>query len=133
MRFRPQSFLLLVLCAIALWAAAAASENWRLLVGTWSGGATRADGMTVSTVFELTEDRRFTGRGTINGQVSVTFSGRWEVRDNRLVWHYERMSPPLFDVVRVDVDEIVSVDRDRLVLVNQRTGQRHQFTRSKYH
>lgn len=60
-------------------------------------------------------------------------AGRCELRRNRIMWHYERLWPPLLAAITVDRDGLVLVKRSRLGLVNERFGKRHESVRAEYH
>lgn len=59
------------------------------------------------------------------------FVGCWQLRANRIIWHYERTAPLLLAAIMVHRDEPVSPDRYRLILGNGRSGRRHAFVRVK--
>jgi hypothetical protein len=128
----PILLLLLALPLLSFAQTAPGADSRALLIGTWSGSASRPDGVTITTVFELKGDGRFVGAAKVNGQPFWEFAGRWELTGRQLTWTYLESSRPLPEAAKVDIDELVSVDRDQLVLVNRRTGLRHTFTRAKY-
>ena len=101
------------------------------LVGTWSASAKMANGSTMGTSLTLTQNMKFSGVATIQGAEFWNYSGTWELKGNQLIWHYENSSRPLPESAKTDVDDIVSVDASKLVLVSNLSGRQHEFTRSK--
>jgi hypothetical protein len=101
------------------------------LVGKWSASEKMANGATMSTSLTLTQHMKFSGVATVQGAEFWNFSGTWEVKGNQLIWHYENSSRPLPESAKTDVDDIVSVDASKLVLVSKLNGKQHEFTRSK--
>ena len=101
------------------------------LPGSWSGTATRSNGPTLTTTFELKSDATFQGSVDANGAPFWTFSGTWACEGQRLAWTYRETSRPLPDAAKVDTDEIVLVDAERLVLRSTLSGQDRSFSRTK--
>ena len=101
------------------------------LVGKWSASEKMANGATMSTSLILTQNMKFSGVATVQGAEFWNYSGTWEVKGNQLIWHYEHSSRPLPESAKTDVDDIVSVDPSKLVLVSKLNGKQHEFTRSK--
>ena len=101
------------------------------LVGKWSASEKMANGATMSTSLMLTQNMKFSGIVTVQGAEFWNYSGTWEVKGNQLIWRYENSSRPLPESAKTDVDDIVSVDASKLVLVSKLNGKQHEFTRSK--
>jgi hypothetical protein len=101
------------------------------LVGKWFGTATRPNGPMLATTFELKGDATFQGTVNANGTPFWVFGGTWECKGGRLTWTYQESSRPLSDAAKVDTDEIVSVDTERLVLRSTSSGQDRSFMRTK--
>ena len=102
-----------------------------LLVGKWSAAEKMANGTTIVTSVTLTQNMKFSGIATVQGTEFWNFSGSWELKGNQLIWHYENSSRPLPESAKTDVDDIVSVDASKLVLVSHLSGQQHEFARAK--
>jgi hypothetical protein len=101
------------------------------LVGKWSGSETLPNGQTLSAILELTPNMRFNGTAAVQGSLIWEYSGTWELQGNQLVWHYERSSLILPDSAKTDVDDVVSVDAAKLVLMSHISGKQREFTRDK--
>ena len=101
------------------------------LVGKWSASEKMANGVTMSNSLMLTQNMKFSGVATVQGAEFWNYSGTWELKGNQLIWHYENSSRPLPESAKIDVDDIVSVDASKLVLVSKLSGKQHEFTRSK--
>jgi hypothetical protein len=123
---RALLFVLPWLCTVA----AAAEPTARLLLGRWRGTERAADGTTGEVEFEFRVTGRFDGSLRPDRQSEWRFAGDWSVRDRQLTWVYTGSSVPLAPELREDVDEIVSVDAQRLVLRSRRSGELRSFTRA---
>ena len=103
-----------------------AAEEARLspiaLVGRWSSSAQHPTGGEMSIVVTIAQTLRFTGAASVNGKPFWEYGGTVRIDGHRLVWHYEVSSIALPDAARTDIDDIVSLDAERLVLRSQRTG-----------
>jgi hypothetical protein len=110
---------------------AAAQTLCTALVGKWFGTATRPSGPTLATTFEVKNDATFQGSVDANGAPFWTFSGTWECKGRQLTWTYRESSRPLPDAAKVDTDEIMSVDTERLVLRSTLSGQNRSFSKMK--
>lgn len=101
------------------------------LVGKWSASERMTNGATMSISLTLMQNMKFSGVATVQGAEFWNYSGTWELKGNQLVWHYENSSRPLPESAKTDIDDIVSVDASKLVLVSNLSGKQHEFTRGK--
>jgi hypothetical protein len=101
------------------------------LVGKWSGSEKMPDGNTVVVQLAFTQSQKFTGSSAVNGKIFWTYSGTWEVNGNQLTWHYEESSRALPESAKMDVDEIVALDAEKLVLLSRLNGKQSTFLRAK--
>lgn len=101
------------------------------LIGKWSGSASNARGDIAKTTFELKPDDSFNGLMEMNQKPLMSYSGRWTIEGNHLVWNYLQSSIPLPEAAKVDKDEIISVDASSLVLISKMSGQKRVFAREK--
>jgi hypothetical protein len=112
-------------------AAAAASESsLGLLLGRWRFAERRADGTPATGEFELRMNGHFSGSLQLGSQPEWRFNGDWTLRERQLIWVYTGSSVPLAPDLREDIDEIVTVDAERLVLRSRRNGEVRTFTRA---
>jgi hypothetical protein len=123
--------IILLLFVMAVATPTAAQTSCNALVGQWSGTATRPNGPMLATTFELKGDATFQGTVNVNGTPFWAFGGTWECKGGQLTWKYQGSSRPLSDAAKVDTDEIVSVDNERLVLRSGSSGQDRLFMRTK--
>ncbi len=110
-------------------AAAAAEQNWALLIGRWAVSETTAVGDVGTATFELKADATFRGTGELNHEAFWAYSGTWSLEGNKLYWRYTASSIPLPEEDRTDSDEVSSVDDRTLVLISQKDGKRRTFFR----
>ena len=129
MRTLRLALFLFALLGAGLCAAEDATINPLALVGTWVGTETKANAGEYTTYLTLTQNALFSGTVAFQGRVILQYSGRWELKDNRITWFYDTMMPPLPDASKIDTDQIVAIDAKRLVLVSLLTGLLHEFAR----
>lgn len=99
------------------------------LVGTWSASERLPTGEVMLAEQSMTADKKFTGSVTVEGKQIWNYAGSWDLDEDRLTWHYEYSSRPLADAMKIDEDDIISVNQATLVLVSHLTGKRHEFKR----
>ncbi len=121
--------LLTCLCLAALAQPPDDASRLSLLLGTWSGTATRGDGVSITTVLEIKFGGSFSGSAEVNGQPFWTFEGTWTLIGADLTWIYGKSSRPLPAEARVDTDELIALDDKTLVLKSKRTGRVNRFAR----
>lgn len=92
------------------------------LVGRWTSSATHPTAGEMTIVVSIAQTMRFNGSGTVGGKPYWTYGGTVRIDGRQLIWHYDSSSIALPEVARTDVDDIVSVDADRLVLKSHRSG-----------
>jgi hypothetical protein len=102
-----------------------------LLTGKWIASETLPNGAVMSMDLTLTPDMKFSGLAKVQGNDFWSYSGSWELSENQLTWHYENSSRPLSEAMKTDIDDIVSVDGDRLVLNSRLSGKQHVYVRPK--
>jgi hypothetical protein len=91
------------------------------LYGEWIVREQHPDAGEVVTLFSINADGSFAGTMTVAGNVVWSYSGNWSLDGNLIAWFYTRSSPPLMLVDETEVDEIISVDSEKLVY---RSGKR---------
>lgn len=101
------------------------------LVGVWRSQETRADRVTAETAMRIQPDGRFSGATTMNGKPFMVYEGMWNLNGNKLVWTYTKTTPPLPESIRIDTDELISIDDKKLVLRSVSNGQTHSFQRTE--
>jgi hypothetical protein len=103
------------------------------LVGNWTGTALFRSGTLMTMRMTLTQNGAFRGVATVDGKPVWTFSGRWELETDGskdvLVWRYEQSAPELPAASKIDRDDIVGVDGDKMVLRSRVSAKEHMFTR----
>ncbi len=129
MRTLRLTLFLLALLGGGLCSAEDVAINPLSLVGTWVGTETKANAGEFTTYITLTQSAKFSGTVAFQGRVILQYSGRWELKGNRITWFYDTMIPPLPDALKIDTDAIVVVDTQKLVLVSLVTGLLHEFSR----
>jgi hypothetical protein len=78
----------------------------------------------------VSADGKFSGSAAIVGKAfAMQFEGTWKVDGTRLVWTYTKSSPPLPEALRVDSDEVLSVDEKTLVVRSRLSGEVRTFKR----
>ena len=102
-----------------------------LLTGKWTSSETMPSGAVMSMDLMLTQDMKFSGLAKVQGNDFWSYSGTWELKDKQLTWRYENSSRPLPEAMKTDIDDIVSVDGDRLVLSSRLSGKQHVYVRPK--
>ena len=79
----------------------------------------------------IQQSMKFTGSVTIDGKPFWDYSGSWSLAGSTLTWKYETSSRDQPAAGTVDTDEVISVNRDRLVLLSKLSGQQREFLRTK--
>jgi hypothetical protein len=98
-------------------------------VGTWTWNGPAPDGSPAVSTMTLKDDLSFTGSLTIAGKLVFSGSGVWSISGRRVLWTYLSSEPPLPLDKREDEDEIVTLDRDRLILRSKLSGKERGFVR----
>ena len=138
-RVRPtkalmRSFLLAILALLAspqLAHSQTASPSPIALVGVWAKSDQLPNGATMSARVVMSQNMKFSGTVSVNGNVVWEYSGSWSLAGNVLTWNYEVSSRPLPESAKVDTDEVVSAAPDKLVLLSKQSGKQHEFLRTK--
>jgi hypothetical protein len=91
------------------------------LHGEWTVKEQHPDAGEVVTLFSINPDNSFAGTMTVAGNVVWSYSGNWYLDGNLITWFYTLSTPPLMLADETEVDEIVSVDSEKLVY---RSGKR---------
>ncbi len=126
------SLLLLVCFCVAAFAQTPTDATRRTpLLGTWSGAATRSDGVSIKTTVEFNFNGSFAGSAEVDGQPFWTYEGTWTLTGNDLTWTYVKSSRPIPNEARVDTDELIALDGNTLTLRSKRTGRVHNFNRAR--
>jgi hypothetical protein len=89
-----------------------------LLLGQWTVKEQHPDAGEVVTLFSINPDSSFAGTMTVAGDVVWSYSGNWYLDGNLITWFYTRSTPPLMLVDETEVDEIISVDSEKLVYLS---------------
>ena len=101
------------------------------LVGTWSAASKHPSGAAVVATVVFAQSQKFTGSMTVDGKPFWQYSGTWSVTGRTLTWRYEASTLAQAPAGTVDTDEIVSVDRSKLVLLSKLSGKQNEFLRTK--
>jgi hypothetical protein len=91
------------------------------LHGEWIVKEQHPDAGEVVTLFSINPDSTFAGTMTVAGNVVWSYSGNWYLDGNLITWFYTQSTPPLMLVDETEVDEIITVDSEKLVY---RSGKR---------
>lgn len=102
-------------------AAAVAAIDPETIYGDWTVKEQHPDAGEVVTLFSINADNSFAGTMTVAGNVVWTYSGSWYLDGNQITWFYNSSTPPLALADETEVDEIVSVDGEKLIY---RSGKR---------
>jgi hypothetical protein len=100
-------------------------------VGSWQWSGAAPNGNPAAAAMILKEDLSFSTQVKMQGVVVFNAVGVWSVSGRKLLWTYMRSEPPLPDDKKEDEDEIVSLDRDRLVLRSKLSGKEREFLRQR--
>jgi hypothetical protein len=98
-----------------------AAINPEVLYGEWTVKEQHPDVGEVVTLFSINSDSSFAGTMTVAGNVVWSYSGNWYLDGNLITWFYTESTPPLMMVDETEVDEVISVDSEKLVY---RSGKR---------
>jgi hypothetical protein len=98
--------------------APAAAIDPEALHGEWTAREQHPDAGEVVTLFSINPDSSFAGTMTVAGNVVWSYSGNWYLDGNLITWFYTRSTPPLMLVDETEVDEIISVDSEKLVYLS---------------
>jgi hypothetical protein len=131
MRLRTLLLLVYVFTSVPQIHAEGAAVSPISLVGKWSGTEHVANGATRVIEIEIRQNLRFAGSAAVDGKVYWTYGGTWELKDNQILWHYDASSRPLPEKAKADIDDIVSVDAEKMVLHSRLTGKQNIFLRAK--
>jgi hypothetical protein len=101
------------------------------LVGTWSTSEPLPDGRIMALQFSLAHNRTFSGSATLEGKQFWTYSGSWQIKGTQVIWNYVNSSRLLPDGAKTDIDDIVSLEPDKLVLLSHLTGKKRELVRSR--
>jgi hypothetical protein len=99
------------------------------LVGKWSTSERMANGAVLTTDLTLTQTQKFSGTATVHGKEFWSYSGSWEVTNGELIWHYENSSRPLPESAKNDIDNIISVDAEKLILASRLSSKQQVYLR----
>jgi hypothetical protein len=100
-----------------------------LYAGTWKWDGQTPNGDSASSTVTLKDDLSFLSDVTIGTRLVFRAVGVWSVSGQHLFWTFMRSEPPLPADKREDEDEIVSFDRERLVLRSKLTGKERIFVK----
>jgi hypothetical protein len=100
-------------------------------VGTWQWSGAAPNGNPAAASMILKEDLTFSTEVKSQGVVVFNAAGVWSVSGRTLFWTYIQSQPPLPADKKEDEDEIVSLDRDRLVLRSKLAGKEREFLRQR--
>lgn len=101
------------------------------MIGEWSRQVTDEKGENRVIQFSLNSDGTFIGKVLVNSKTTWYYSGTWAVKDNKIMWNYTKTSLPMPESERIDSDEVVSVDTDKLMLLTQSGGKPEVYVRTK--
>jgi hypothetical protein len=124
---RHLSLAVLALPSVAVRAQGAVSPL--ALVGQWTTTEMHASGAMLSATVRLLQTMEFRGSASVNGKVTLQYAGTWALEGQTLRWLYTESSAPIPAIGQVDVDELVSVDQNRLVLRSTLSGKQQTFIR----
>jgi hypothetical protein len=91
------------------------------LHGEWTVKEQHPEAGEVVTLFSINPDSSFAGTMTVAGNVVWRYSGNWYLEGNLITWFYTQSTPSLMLEDETEVDELVSVDSEKLVY---RSGKR---------
>ena len=91
------------------------------LHGQWTVKEQHPDAGEVITLFSINPDSSFAGTMTVAGNVVWSYSGNWYLDGNLITWFYTQSTPPLMLVDETEVDEIITIDSEKLTY---RSGKR---------
>lgn len=84
------------------------------LHGRWTVKEQHPESGEVVTLFSVNGDSTFAGTMTVAGEVVWTYSGNWYLDGNHITWVYNESTPPLMQVNEAEVDEILTIDEEKL-------------------
>ncbi len=99
------------------------------LVGRWTTTDAHPSLGTVTVRVSITQAMRFSGEALAGERSFWQFGGTLGLDGRRLTWRYASSSLPLNDAARTDVDEVLSVDAERLLLRSALSGKERLFSR----
>lgn len=120
-----------LVAALFTGASLAAGPDKQLIHGAWAGSLKATEDQKMTTLFVVRPDMTFSGTVNVNGKLFWTFAGKWTLKDNLMVWTYTESSLPLAEEDKIDTDEVVAVDAQKLVLRSQSSGDTHTFVRTQ--
>ena len=120
---------LLSLAASSLPATAQSDFQPISLVGTWSATSKHPSGAAVVATVVLAQNQKFTGSVTVDDKPFWQYSGTWSVVGRTLTWRYEASTLAQAPAGTVDTDEVISVDKSKLVLLSKLSGKKNEFLR----
>jgi len=92
----------------------AAEFSAESLYGQWIVKEQHPEAGEVVTLFSINSDASFAGTLTVAGEVVWTYSGAWSLDGNLITWIYTESTPPLMQVNEAEIDEILSIDDEKL-------------------
>jgi hypothetical protein len=101
------------------------------LVGTWSATAKHPSGAAVVATVVFTQNQKFTGSVTVDDKPFWQYSGTWSVIGRTLTWRYEASTLAQAPAGTVDTDEVIVVDKSKLVLLSKLSGKQNEYLRAK--
>jgi hypothetical protein len=102
-------------------AAAVAAIDPGTLYGEWIAKEQHPDAGEVVTLFSINADSSFAGTMTVADNVVWRYSGNWYLDGNLITWFYTQSMPALNLADETEVDEIITVDSEKLIY---RSGKR---------
>jgi len=96
-------------------------------IGTWASDSTLPNGQSVNAKMNMDQYLNFKAEVSVEGKLIFVGTGNWYVSDKKIFWAYMYSNPQLSDDDKKDEDEVISFERNELVLKNKKTGKTNTF------
>jgi hypothetical protein len=96
-------------------------------IGSWMSESKLPDGQAVMAKMNMDQYLNFKAEVSVKGKVVFIGTGTWYVSDKKIFWNYMYSDPQLSDVDKTDEDEVISFEKNELILKNKTSGKTNTF------
>jgi hypothetical protein len=98
-------------------------------IGSWMSESKLPDGQPVIAKMNMDQYLNFKAEVSVKGKVVFIGTGAWYVSDKKVFWNYIYSDPQLADGDKTDEDEVISFEKNELILKNKKSGKTNTFKR----
>lgn len=98
-----------------------------IYIGTWISESKLPDGQSMSAKVNMDQYLNFRTEVSVKGKLIFVGTGNWYVSDKKIFWTYMYSEPQLSDGDKTDEDEVISFEKNQLILKNKKSGRTNTF------